>query len=123
MKPPRKTKSEKGLLQDLNGPLRDFVADFKQHGKSVLEQVRERSPEKYLELSTKLLPLVMALNPGASSFSDCETQSDIGMKLLRSVGLEEDLVTPSLIEEAVKAKNDFLDQLEAIAKRQLGELQ
>jgi hypothetical protein len=123
MKPPRKPKSQQGLLQELSKPLRDFVADFRLHGKSALEQVRERSPEKYLELSTKLLPLVMAFAPTVSGFAACKTQEEVGAALLKSVGVEEDLMTPALIEEAVKVKNDFLDHLEAIAKRQLGQLQ
>jgi hypothetical protein len=122
MKPPKR-KSEKSLLQDLNGPLRDFVADFKQHGKAALEQVRSRDPAKYLELSTKLLPLVMAFAPTVTGFAACKTQEEVGAALLKSVGVEEDLMTPALIEEAVKVKNDFLDHLEAIAKRQLGQLQ
>jgi hypothetical protein len=119
---PRKPKSQQGLLQELSKPLRDFVADFKQHGKSALEQVRERSPEKYLELSTKLLPLVMAFNPTVSDFAS-KTPEETGAALLKTVGLEEDLMTPALIQEAIKVRDEFLDALQAIAKRQLGHLQ
>jgi hypothetical protein len=122
MKPPRKPKSQQGLLQELSKPLRDFVADFKQHGKSALEQVRERSPEKYLELSTKLLPLVMAFNPTASDFAS-KTPEETGAALLKTVGLEEDLMTPALIQEAIKVRDEFLDALQAIAARELGHLQ
>jgi len=60
---PRK-KPEPSLLQQLSVPLRDFVNDFKTHGADVLQKVRKDNPEKYLELSTKLLPLVATLNPG-----------------------------------------------------------
>ena len=47
----QKKKPEASLIDQLSEPLKDFVNDFKEHGKSVLEQVRSRNPEKYLELS------------------------------------------------------------------------
>jgi hypothetical protein len=49
---------EESLLNQLSVPLRDFVKDFKAHGAEALQQVRERNPEKYLELSAKLAGLV-----------------------------------------------------------------
>ena len=58
-----KKKQEASLLEQLSGPLRDFVTDFKANGANVLQQVRERNPEKYLELSTKLAGLVATLKP------------------------------------------------------------
>src|SRR5215467_14049711 len=82
-------KKQASLLEELNAPLRDFVADFKAHGKGVLESVRERSPEKYLELSTKLLPLVAALNPGANDFADAKDKQSIGIAILKSVGFHD----------------------------------
>src|SRR5262245_20742309 len=88
--------SEPSLLDELSKPLRHFGTDFKEHGADALKNVRETNPEKYLELSTKLLPLIMALRPGASEFADCQSMEDIGMKLLKSVGLEEDQATPDI---------------------------
>src|SRR5215470_1464259 len=108
---------EPSLLDQLSGPLRDFVQDFKTHGKSVLEKVRERNPEKYLELSTKLLPLVAALNPGADDFADCTTPNDVGMKLLKSVGMSEFDMSEPMIADALKARDDLVDALEAIRDR------
>ena len=105
------------LRQQLSEPLRDFVADFKAHGKSALETVRERSPEKYLELATKLLPLVAALNPGADDFADCATPNDVGMKLLKTVGMNEFDMTEPMIADALKARDDLIDALEAIRDR------
>src|SRR5262249_46321167 len=93
-------KPQPSLRQQLSEPLRDFVNDFKTHGKSVLEQVRQNNPEKYLELSTKLLPLVAALNPGADDFADCATPNDVGMKLLKSVGCSEFDMTEPMIADA-----------------------
>jgi len=105
------------LRQQLSEPLRDFVADFKAHGKSVLEQVRQSNPEKYLELSTKLLPLVAALNPGADDFADCTTPNEVGIKLLKTVGVNEFDADESMIADALKARDDLVDALEAIRDR------
>lgn len=100
--------------------MRDFVQDFKAHGKSALETVRQRSPEKYLELSTKLLPLVAALNPGASDFSDCDSMQEIGIKLLKSVGCAEIDMDEAMIAEAIAANDAFIDGLQRIKARAEG---
>jgi len=110
-------KLQPSLRQQLSEPLRDFVNDFKAHGKSVLEQVRQNNPEKYLELSTKLLPLVAALNPSADDFADCATPADVGMKLLKSVGMNEFDMSEPMIADALKARDDLVDALEAIRDR------
>jgi hypothetical protein len=115
MKPKRPKPNEPSLLQELSGPLRDFVADFKLHGKSALELVRQRSPEKYLELSTKLLPLVAALNPGKSDFADCHSVNDIGVKLLESVGFASP--DDASIREAIALNDALIDGLQAIYLR------
>ena len=81
-----KAKPEATLLDQLGVPLRDFVADFKLHGKRALEQVRLESPSKYLELASKLAALVAALKPPQSAFHDANSMQDIGRKLLESVG-------------------------------------
>src|SRR5262249_32900688 len=122
MKTPRKPKPEPSLLEQLSAPLRDFVADFKEHGKSALEIVRERSPEKYLELSTKLLLLVAALNPGADDYSDCKDLRSLGIKLLKNVGADEFDLTEEAITEAVDLNNKFIDQLLDIKARSEGAL-
>src|SRR6476660_7801503 len=109
---PRKTNSngtskakpaaEASLLEQLGMPLRDFVADFKLHGKSALEQVRLESPSKYLELSTKLAGLVAMLKPESDGISKAKTMQEIAVALLKSVGLEdESSITPDMIAQAV----------------------
>src|SRR5262249_27319133 len=116
MRKPQKTKPTKAsLVEELSEPLRDFVADFRTHGKSALETVRERSPEKYLELSTKLLPLVAALNPGASGFSDCQSQNEIAFRLLRSMGVSEFDISETIVAEAIEANDKFVATLKNIA--------
>jgi hypothetical protein len=122
---PRKTNSngtsskakpaEASLLEQLGVPLRDFVADFKLHGKGALEQVRQESPSKYLELSTKLAGLVAMLKPESDGISKARTMQEIAVALLKSVGLEdENEMTPDMIAATVKANDDFVARLEAI---------
>jgi hypothetical protein len=115
--------SEPTLIEQLGKPLRDFVEDFKAHGADVLQKVREDNPEKYLELSTKLLPLVAALNPGTSDFNDCNSKHDIGIKLLRTVGLAEIDMDESMIEEAIAANDAFIERLQQIRAEAEGQLQ
>ena len=104
--------AEKTLLEQLGGPLKDFVNDFKEHGRSVLEQVRERNPEKYLELSTKLASLVAMIKPGPSDYAKARTHEEIAIATLKEVGCEDP--TPAMIAEATQANKNFVARLEAI---------
>src|SRR5262249_34623026 len=90
MKKPKNKPDEPSLLDQLHGPLRDFVNDFKDNPAEALKTVRERDPSKYLELSAKLLPLVTALNPGKNEFSTAQSREELAAALLRSVGLAEE---------------------------------
>jgi hypothetical protein len=98
----------------LSAPLRDFVADFKIHRKSVLEQVRLESPSKYLELSTKLAGLVAALKPEPDGFKQAKSMQEVGMKLLQSVGCDEALINDQMIEQAIAENDAFIEKLVAI---------
>jgi hypothetical protein len=110
----KKVKStEPSLLDQLNGPLKDIVADFKENGAAALEAVRQRNPEKYLELATKLLPLIIQLNPAGSDFSGCRSMQDIGTKLLLSVGITDP--TDAQIADAIKANDEFIARLQGIS--------
>jgi hypothetical protein len=113
MKKERKPKTEPSLLDQLNGPLKDIVADFKENGAAALESVRQRNPEKYLELATKLLPLIVSLNPAGSDFSGCKSMTDIGTKLLLSVGISDP--TDAQIADAIKANDEFIARLQGIS--------
>src|SRR5262245_32737307 len=115
-------KDGRSLVDELNEPLRNFVADFKLHGSDALEAVRKESPSKYLELATKLLPLVAALNPGANDLADCKDMNEIGIRLLKSVGIDEFAITNEMIAEAVAANDAFIAELEAIRDGAQGEL-
>ena len=114
-----KAKPEATLLDQLGVPLRDFVADFKLHGKKALEQVRQESPSKYLELASKLAALVAALKPPQSAFHDANSMQDIGRKLLESVGTDNAAITEDMIQEAVAANDRLIAQLESIRDKTL----
>jgi hypothetical protein len=115
------TKREPTLLEELSKPLKDFVEDFRLHGKEAIEQVRLESPSKYLELSTKLAGLVAVLKPEATPKP--KTMEELGFRLLQSVNCPEDLVTGAMIEEAIKCQDAFVDQLVAIRDRAQGLMQ
>src|SRR5262245_17514655 len=106
--------SEPSLLSQLAKPLHDFVEDIRVHGPDELRKVHENEgPARYLEFATKLLPLIAALNPqGGSEFSDCQTQQDIGRKLLESVGFNDP--EDASIEDAVKANYGVIQRLKSI---------
>ena len=106
--------AEPTLIDQLSGPLKDFVNDFKEHGRTVLEKVREENPEKYLELSTKLAGLVVTLKPSQEGFHDAKSMEEIGLRLLKAVGMEEEDITPEMIEAAIAANNTFHARLEEI---------
>src|SRR5262245_7326483 len=105
----KKSKNEPSLLDQLHGPLRDFVSDFKDNAAEALKTVRERDASKYLELSAKLLPLIMALNPGKNEFSAAQSREELAAALLRSVGLAE--ASEDQIAAAILANNKFIAQL------------
>jgi hypothetical protein len=121
MRTKRPKAAQPSLLEELSKPLRDFVTDFKTHGADVLQKVRQDNPEKYLELSTKLLPLIAALNPASNEYTAAKTKEEIGAALLKSIGFPDaDEVS---VQEAVKLNDEFVDALQAIRARAEGQLQ
>jgi hypothetical protein len=100
----------------------DFVqalaADWKENGTTVIARVRQEAPEKYCELVAKIVPKEMLINSDRASddFSDCQSQADIAIKLLKDIGVPDGAATPSMIEAAVEAQLLFVGRLEAIAK-------
>ena len=97
--------NEPSLVDELSKPLRGFVEDFKEHGNDALRTVRERNPEKYLELSTKLLPLVAALNPASNDITESRSHEDLGRALLRSVGVSDDDMDADAIAAAIEVRD------------------
>jgi hypothetical protein len=105
---------EESLLSQLGVPLRDFVKDFRTHGANALQQVREKNPEKYLELAAKLAGLVATLKPEAHPLAKARDREELAAELLKTVGLVEDQMTPAMIAQAMTANDEFVNRLEAI---------
>jgi hypothetical protein len=122
MKPRKPPKPEPTLLDELSAPLRGFVKDFKAHGASTLEQVRERSPEKYIELRTKLIGLIAALKTEPDGFHNANSMEEIGRLLLKSVGCAEDAMSDGIVEQAIQANDVFIARLEQIRAKAEGEI-
>ena len=112
----RKVSKASGIdpRQKLTG---DFVtalqADWQLHGQEIIEALRTQNPVKYAEIVSRLaVPEPM---PAPDDFSQCHSQADIGKMLLVQVGVPEDAMTDSMIEQAAEANEAFLDRLEMIA--------
>jgi hypothetical protein len=112
MKTPRKPKPEVSLLDELSAPLRDFVVDYKAHGADTLKKVREQNPEKYIELSTKLIGLIAALKTESDGFHNAENMEEIGAKLLQSIGFADP--DERSIQEAIALNDEFILKLQQI---------
>jgi hypothetical protein len=117
----RMSKARKASTANGNDPRQkltgDFVtalqADWQQHGQEIIEALRTQSPVKYAEIVSRLA--VPEAAPAPDDFSQCQTQLDIGKKLLAQVGVPEDAMTDSMIEQAAEANEAFVDRLEMIA--------
>ena len=92
--------------------LEAFERDFSTYGVSVIEKLRERSPEKYAELAGKL---IMTTEPPHDGFNEAQTMEEIGRKLLQSVGANELALTDDMIEQAIAANDAFIARLGQIA--------
>src|SRR5262245_51905570 len=92
--------------------LRAFESDFETHGVNVIEQLREKSPEKYTEIASKL---IATTEPKPDGFESCQSKEAIGRRLLRSVGLEdEDAATPAMVQAALAAQDRMISELAKI---------
>jgi hypothetical protein len=87
--------------------------DWAEHGSEVIQQIRLENPVKYGELIARLVPMD-ANPPPANDYSSCRSMEEISRKLLQSVGLAEDLITPAMIQAAIEANDVFIARLEAI---------
>jgi hypothetical protein len=97
----------------------DFVtalqADWLLHGPEIIEALRTQSPVKYAEIVSRLA--VPDAGPAPDDYTQCKTQLEIGRKLLAQVGVPEDAMTETMIEQAAEANVAFVDRLELIAGR------
>jgi hypothetical protein len=115
---------ESSLIDQLSKPLRDIVADIKDHGVSTFQRLREENPSKYIEDSIKFIALIATLKtaPVGISFETANSMEQIGQRLLQSVGHAEDEITPDMIEQALALNNTFIAGLEAIRAKAEGEI-
>jgi hypothetical protein len=87
--------------------------DWAENGAAVIAAVREENPVKYSELIVRLVPVESSLiAPG--DFSQCQSAEEIGRKLLLQVGVDENGVTPDMIDAACRANDTFINELQRI---------
>jgi hypothetical protein len=121
MKPKKQKTNEPTLLDQLNGPLRDFVADIREHGVSTFQKLREENPAKYIELSTRLIALITTLKTPQDDFQSANSLPELGRALLKSVGCHEDFMSDSVVEEAIAANDVLIATLESIRNKAEGQ--
>lgn len=92
--------------------LESLAKDFEKHRDEVIEALRRESPKAYAELVGRLIQTTDA--PDNKGFKDCNSQRDIGLRLLVSMGMHEDEITDEQIDLAVIANNNFVDRLQEI---------
>jgi hypothetical protein len=106
---PRKLKATKPSLRDLLS--QNFLKAFERDFAAAIKALREKSPEKYAEIAARL---IAATEPKPEGFKAARNREEIAVALLKSVGIEEDKITPDMVEAAVAANGVFVARLEAI---------
>src|SRR5262245_36375759 len=95
--------------------LRVLVSDFEANGADVIEKLRTRNPARYCQISAQL---IAANEPDDGlDFKSAKTMQEIGLKLLKSVGMADEAITAEMVQAAIEANNAFIAQLEAIRDR------
>jgi hypothetical protein len=93
--------------------LESLAKDFEKHRDEVIEALRKESPKAYAELLGRLIQTTDA--PDNKRFKDCNSQRDIGLRLLLSMGMHEGEITDEQVDLAVAANDVFVAALEKIA--------
>ena len=83
MKPKTKLKPNEPSARDKLSAsfLKAFESDFETHGVEVIEQLREKHPDRYAQIATQL---IAAVEPKSDGFESCQGKEAIGRRLLRS---------------------------------------
>ena len=117
MKRAAKKPGEQPTLIDKLGDafVKAFEADFQLHGVEVIEQLRQKAPEKYAEIATKLIAAAET-PPSPGDYSRCKNVEDIGRMLLMQVDVLEEHITEEMIARAVSANEDFIMRLKQIGQ-------
>src|SRR5262249_37056696 len=96
----------------VRGSLKTFESDFKTNGVEVIEQLREKHPDRYAQIAAQL---IATTEPKPDGFESCQSTEAIGRRLLRSVGLEdEDAATPAMVQAALDAQDRMISELAKI---------
>src|SRR5262249_28355736 len=113
MKPRKPKPTEPSLRDRLSAKfMTDFEADYQEHGTNVIQQLREKHPDKYAALAADLS---RQAEPPSGVFDKAKSMEDIGRGLLQQVGVAEDNITDEMIEAAIAANDKFVRELEKIA--------
>src|SRR5262245_42498390 len=116
MMKPRKPKNEPSLRDKLSAQfMKDFEEDFAANGKAVIEQLRQRSPEKYADIAARLIAQTEPPNP--NDLSNAKSLAEVARMLLQGVGLHDP--SDRQIEAAMAANSRLMCELEQIAAVQL----
>src|SRR5262245_65168503 len=109
---PRKAK-EPSLRDKLHESfMRDLEADYQKNGATAIEEMRLKSPEKYIDACVKL---IASSEPRPDGFEQAESLQELGRKLLKSVGLEnEEAMTEDMIQTAIAAQDEYVAQADGI---------
>jgi hypothetical protein len=86
--------------------------DFEKNKDAVIEALRKESPRAYAELLGRLV--MTADPPEGGGLGDCKSMTDIGRRLLKSVGLAEP--DEAAIQAAIEANDTFVARLQAIVQ-------
>src|SRR5262245_41073166 len=112
MKPRKPKASEPSLRDKLSAQfMKDFEEDFAANGKAVIEQLRQRSPEKYADIAARLIAQTEPPNP--NDLSQAKSLAEVARMLLQGVGLRDP--SDQQIEQAMAANSRLMCELEQIA--------
>jgi len=124
MKSPRKPKPNEPSAKD------KLSADFterlekkwREQGDDVLEAAFKESPTKIAEMIARL---VSTTEPLGNDFEACRTKRDIGIALLKSIGMNDNEfeMTEEAISEALERNDEFIAKLQAIRAAAEGQIQ
>src|SRR5262245_42410658 len=110
----RKPKATEPSLKDQLAAkfTKDFLADYDANGVAVIQRLREKHPDRYIEQAARL---IAQAEPPSGVFDKAKSMQDIGRGLLQQVGIAEDNMTDEMIEAAIAANDKFVRELERIA--------
>jgi hypothetical protein len=121
MKPKKLKDNEPSARDKLSASfLKAFENDFELNGVEAIEKLREKSPEKYAEIASRL---IAATEPAGDDFRQCRSMEEISIALLKKVGCNEFEITDDMLKQALEANDRFIDRLQAICRAAQGQIQ